>query len=180
MDESVQKICISITKTKSLNGGLTVLQTASIERQLNIQTSTYTYWAFQSITVPKFANEKYLATVREYFPVYILTSDKVTNIIFPGFVRLFVKVGRLKQLSTARQNFTHSSPGALEPCMNSVAVLAEILLRSLRKLIIIIIIKKYIYRIKVSENKLIWFLKKLHWVWNQADLFIHPKNSRWL
>ena len=43
----------------------------------------------------------------------------------------------------------------------SSAVLAEISLRSPRKLFIFII-KKYIYRIKVSKNKLIKFWKKLH------------------
>ena len=44
----------------------------------------------------------------------------------------------------------------------SVAVLAEISLRSPRK-IFILTIKSYIYRIKVSKNRLIKFGKKLHW-----------------
>ena len=43
----------------------------------------------------------------------------------------------------------------------SVAVLAEISLRSPRKLFIFII-KKIIYRIKISKNKFISFWKKLH------------------
>ena len=45
---------------------------------------------------------------------------------------------------------------------SSVAVLAEILLRSPRK-VFVFTIKKCIYRIKVSKNKFIWFWKKLHW-----------------
>ena len=51
----------------------------------------------------------------------------------------------------------------------SVAVLAEISLRSPRKLFIFII-KKYIYRIEVSKNQFILFWKKLHWMQ-------HPSNK---
>ena len=51
-------------------------------------------------------------------------------------------------------------PASMQVCVGlvrgSVAVLAEILLRSPRKLVIFII-KKYIYSIKVSKNKLIQF-----------------------
>ena len=58
-----------------------------------------------------------------------------------------------------KHNF--SFPGRVR-VMLSDAVLAEISLRSPRK-IFIFIIKKYIYRIKVSKKNCINFDKKLHW-----------------
>ena len=56
---------------------------------------------------------------------------------------------------------------------SSVAVLAEILLRSPQK-IFIFIIKKYVYRIKVSKNKIIRFWKKLHWRESATKLWLPP------
>ena len=104
---------------------------------------------------------------RKHWFASLILFSKVNNMFVRWLDPVCIDVAKTKLIVEVTQTIHQLTQHLVRPSLSappmpvSVAVLAEISLRSPRKTLIFII-ENYLYRINVFKNKLSWFWKNLH------------------